>query len=72
MGWVEMNISCLGWWSDVGVVCVAAAGLYVYGDVADFKEGVDKAYAVLSSGKAITKVSLHIQKHGHLQAADWH
>lgn len=35
---------------------MAAAGLYVYGFVADFKEGVDKAYAVLSSGKAITKV----------------
>lgn len=41
---------------------MAAAGLYVYGDVADFKEGVDKAYAVLSSGKAITKVRSHCQK----------
>jgi anthranilate phosphoribosyltransferase len=51
---------------------VAAAGLYVYGDVADFKEGVDKAYAVLSSGKAITKVRFVFFKDGNRQAADWH
>lgn len=37
----------------------AAAGLYVYGMVSDFKEGVTKAYQVLSSGKAITKVRAH-------------
>lgn len=33
-----------------------AAGLYAYGDAGNIEEGFKQAYAVLASGKALSKV----------------
>ena len=42
------------------VVLNAAAGLYVYGSVGSIGEGVERAYEVLGSGKALEKLEAWI------------